>query len=51
MTRWSIFMFYDSVNLLGSTFPSNPNQLVLLQKRVILIASKNTVDAHADLIL
>ena len=41
------YLYYCTIAW-GSTYPSNLNRLVLLQKRVIRIINKDTFDAHTD---
>ena len=41
------YLYYRTIAW-GSTYPSNLNRLVILQKRVIRIINKDTFDAHTD---
>ena len=41
------YLYYCTIAW-GSTYPSNLNRLVLLQKRIIRIINKDTFDAHTD---
>ena len=57
LPRFSLRLFYYSlvypylqycVTVWGSTYPSNLNRIILLQKRAVRCINKDAYDAHTD---